>query len=514
MKPARARLLVLLGGLFFFSAWLEVEAEERSPVRTSAMTFNIRLGVAKDGANHWDQRRPLVYEVIRSRQPDFCGLQEAWKFQLDAILENVPGYAFVGRSRQEDPAKGEWCPLLYRTDSWTLVDSGTFWLSDTPEEVASTSWGNVIPRICTWARLRSKAQDDFQIDVYNVHFDHKSQSSRERRADLITRRIAANSAARPFLILGDFNAAEDNPAMVHFRENPVVPLRDTYRLLHPDQADSGTFNHWNGTRDGAKIDGVFAPLHMTRVVRAEIIHDHTGEGDQARYPSDHYPVDALIDWLPWSDAEAQLQAQNRSRIAEMSQILEDDPQSSRAWQERGIYRFFNADITGSIADFDEYLKLNPSQEPFHWQRGLSHYLAGQFVNGSRQFETHHKVNPDDVENSAWHLACTVRAEEKTLAEASSGIIPTRGDSRVPMMEIHRLYAGQGSTEEVLAACGEKRNALCFAHLYLGLWFEVQGDMKKARAHMMKSAIDYRMDHYMSQVAVVHARVRGWYFPER
>jgi lipoprotein NlpI len=100
--------------------------------------------------------------------------------------------------------------------------------------------------------------------------------------------------------------------------------------------------------------------------------------------------------------------------------------------------------------------------------------------------------------------------------ARTALIPIAGDGRVPMREIHALYAGTGTAEAVLRAAdadgmptADERDALCYAHLYLGLYYEVTGDVAQARSHMRLAALDYRMDHYMGRVAQVHVKLRGW-----
>ena len=54
-----------------------------------------------------------------------------------------------------------------------------------------------------------------------------------------------------------------------------------------------------------------------------------------------------------------------------------------------------------------------------------------------------------------------------------------------------------------------RDQLCYAHLYLGLFYEATGDAALARKHMRLAAVDFRMDHYMGKVAQVHVKLRGW-----
>lgn len=174
--------------------------------------------------------------------------------------------------------------------------------------------------------------------------------------------------------------------------------------------------------------------------------------------------------------------------------------------------FFDAKPKESVAAFDRLLELEPGAKPRLWQRGLALYYAEEYARGREQFEVHQTVNRADVENAAWHFICV--AKKEGVEEARKHLIPISGDSRVPMKQVHDLFAGKASVEDVLSAAeqgeGEDlRNHRCFAHLYLGLYFEALGDEVKAKTHILKAAVDFSMDHYMGRCAQVHAQVRGW-----
>jgi lipoprotein NlpI len=191
---------------------------------------------------------------------------------------------------------------------------------------------------------------------------------------------------------------------------------------------------------------------------------------------------------------------------------QDEPASPRALIQAGQTAFFDARIDDSVAAFDKLIALAPTIKPQLWQRGLSIYYKGDYKAGREQFESHQTYNTNDVENAAWHFICVARAEN--VEAARKALIPIEGDGRVPMKEVHDLFAGKGSPEAVLKAAATedeeaRRNHLCYAHLYLGLYFEALGDDTRAKDHILKAATDYRMDHYMGKCAQVHARVRGW-----
>ncbi|MDB6138278.1 MAG: hypothetical protein JWO94_1350 [Verrucomicrobiaceae bacterium] len=180
---------------------------------------------------------------------------------------------------------------------------------------------------------------------------------------------------------------------------------------------------------------------------------------------------------------------------------------------QGEQLFLDAKISESIAAFDKVIELRPEAKPQLWQRGLALYYADKFAEGRAQFEAHQTVNKADVENAAWHFLCVARLEG--VESARKHLIPIEGDTRVPMKEVYELFAGRGTEAAVLEAAAngpgayETRTQLCFAHLYLGLYYEALKDTAKAKEHMLKAANDYCTELYMGQVARVHLKVRGW-----
>ena len=269
------------------------------------MTFNIRYGTANDGENHWKNRKEMVFDVFRNHPSDVVGLQEALRFQIDAIREAHPLYGEIGVAREDGYQKGEYSSVLYRTDRFCVGESGTFWLSDTPEIAGSNTWGAACVRICSWARLiDTKTGKAFYI--YNLHLDHVSQPSREKSAVLLADRIGNRSFKDPFIVTGDFNVGESNSVVKYLKGQSgvdsgagqknisTVPMVDTFRVLHPDIADVGTFNRFKGNRQGDKIDYVFT-LPTVKVLEAQILYDNI----DGHYPSDHFPVMARL-YLPAS----------------------------------------------------------------------------------------------------------------------------------------------------------------------------------------------------------------------
>jgi lipoprotein NlpI len=207
-----------------------------------------------------------------------------------------------------------------------------------------------------------------------------------------------------------------------------------------------------------------------------------------------------------------LRSQDPAKAVEsFTKAIALDPKAATAYQSRGEANFFLSRFKESISDFDQALAIEPEKKPYHWQRGISCYYAQQFEEGRKQFEEHKTVNPNDVENAVWHYLCVARISG--VEKARSALIPMEGDSRVPMKEIYALYSGKASPEDVLRAASagtpspaRLKDHLFYAHLYLGLYYEAQGDEKQARANILKAASEAIPGNYMGDVAKVHARL--------
>ncbi len=195
-------------------------------------------------------------------------------------------------------------------------------------------------------------------------------------------------------------------------------------------------------------------------------------------------------------------------IAAYTKVIELEPRAVDAFRNRGIEHFKQGHVRESVEDFNKELRLAPKRLAYHWMRGLSFYYAGQFDAGKKQFEVHRSVNPNDVENAVWHFLCTAKAEG--MEKARELYIPIRGDSRVPMMEVHALFGGKGTIEDVMKAVEagsprqlELNNRYFFAHLYLGLYYDALGDTRKMKEHIGLAVGKYAQKHYMGDCARVH-----------
>jgi lipoprotein NlpI len=183
--------------------------------------------------------------------------------------------------------------------------------------------------------------------------------------------------------------------------------------------------------------------------------------------------------------------------------------SAEATLQRGMDDFVAGRVAESVAGFDRVIELAPRRAPELWQRGIALYYLDRFKDCRAQFELHRKVNPSDVENPAWHYLCVARAENPARARAA--LLPVGPDQREPMAQIYQMFAGKATPESVIKAGAGSPSGRFYAALYVGLYYEAQGDSARARTYITQAASDEftRVTGYMSAVAKVHMRVRGW-----
>ena len=200
--------------------------------------------------------------------------------------------------------------------------------------------------------------------------------------------------------------------------------------------------------------------------------------------------------------------QHAKAESDYTNVISKNKTDAGIYHRRGVVRFFQLKFTDSLTDFDKFIEMVPSQEPYHWQRGLVHYYAGKYKAGRKQFEAHQTVNSQDVENAVWHYLCIAKTDGTKKAE--DNFIKITSDRRVPLKQIHALFAGKGTEKQVLDAIIEgdpnptaiTRNQF-YGHLYLGLYFEAQNKPNKAAKYIALAAKDHESHGYMGQVARVH-----------
>lgn len=251
--------------------------------RLRAMTFNIRYNTARDGRHAWPNRSTEAISLVRRTAPDVVGLQEVLPGQLAEFSAAMPGYVRLGAGRDDGFERGEFAPIFVLTDRFEVLNSSTFWFSDTPEDPGSKSYGNTIPRICTWAELRELSSDR-RLVVANVHLDHASAESRVRSLEQFERWAEAFHDI-PMIVMGDFNTSPSSDA--------AEAIADSFEIVAPE---GPTYHGFSGHDDlsGHPIDW-FAERGELEQISVEAMREANRLGDD-RYASDHDPVLATFRW--------------------------------------------------------------------------------------------------------------------------------------------------------------------------------------------------------------------------
>ena len=264
-----------------FALALSAAALSASAAELKVMSFNVRTLAAQDGPNAWDKRRDLFVDTIRQAHPDVIGTQELFKQQGDDTVARLPEYTWFGRDRFGKHAE-EHMGIFYRKDRLKLVKSGDFWLSDTPDKVASITWGNVFPRMVNWA-LFERLDDHKRFYLLDTHFPYRDQDedARIKGAREMAAWIAKLPADVPVIVTGDFNTEPSSEA----HKVLTASLQDAWDTAPKREGPAKTFHDFTG-QPSVQIDWI-----LYRGVKANAVRVLTTSKD-GRYPSDHFPIAA------------------------------------------------------------------------------------------------------------------------------------------------------------------------------------------------------------------------------
>ena len=265
-------------------------------MRLRVMTFNVRgASLDPEGPNIWERRAPLNVAVIRSQAPDLIGFQECGTSHLLTYQQHLSEYTrLLGSSIvPEEREIRAYNAISWRAEHLTLLDSGSFWLSETPE-VRSRSWNTASPRLATWAKFRFSTGHEFLH--LNTHLDHISGEARIRGTEVILQRLRAlQGTSTAILVTGDFNCHPGDAVHQRFQE---FGFADAYLATGHEENELADSFHAYGlsksSSSGAKRRGsrrldwiLFAgSSEVLRPLSCDIIRD----AQPPVYPSDHYPV--------------------------------------------------------------------------------------------------------------------------------------------------------------------------------------------------------------------------------
>ena len=248
------------------------------------MSYNIRMGAAKDGTNSWEYRYPATALMLEDQKPDVFGVQETFNYQIRFIEDNFMDYDCVGVGRDDGKQKGEFMSIFWNKKTVKMLKWGTFWLSETPEK-PSMGWDAACKRTATWALMKDKKTGK-QFYFVNTHLDHRGAEAQRKGLELIVERIAQiNPKGYPMVLTGDFNVKPDNAAL-----KDLDTKMQSARKIAPRTDNHPTFNNWGKIKPDMVIDYIY----VSGFSACPEYHTVTEKYGTWKYVSDHYPIYAKL----------------------------------------------------------------------------------------------------------------------------------------------------------------------------------------------------------------------------
>ena len=252
-------------------------------------TINIRVPMANDSVNHWDNRKGQVADFVNEKELDIICFQEVHSTQLRYLKKSLADYNIVGNELKKERGEG-YLPIFYRKEDFTCIDKGTFWLSETPDSAGSKGWDGKHPRRATWVILKCK-KNGKSFCVVNTHLDNVGEVANRKGMELIKHRMKVMSDTIPVVLCGDMNFS--SVSLSYFSAlNDDFMMYDAYQVAKARKGVSYTFHRFgkNPVEKRGMIDFIFV-TNQFQVKEIEIPKEEKKNGS---YLTDHCPVVAKL----------------------------------------------------------------------------------------------------------------------------------------------------------------------------------------------------------------------------
>jgi len=278
--PYKIKFFNLLFAITVFGLFIRCSTQ-----KISILSYNIRYANPNDGDNIWENRKGAMIESLRKIHPSAIGMQEVVHSQLIDLLNGMEEYSYVGVGREDGQKKGEYSPIFYQKKQLELLESDTFWLSDTPDQI-TVGWDAALERICTYARFKDKRSKE-EFWLFNTHFDHVGEKARANSVRLIMSKIETkNQQQLPVILTGDFNLTKDHEPIQYL----MSTFEDVQQHLNPEHKNYGTFTGFDTLSvEKRRIDYIFQKGFT--VLEADHLWLKTEKG---LWVSDHHPVKTVL----------------------------------------------------------------------------------------------------------------------------------------------------------------------------------------------------------------------------
>lgn len=250
------------------------------PSTLKVISYNMRNAAKEDGPNDWALRKPATKAMLEAERPDILGVQEALEEQVGYIVENCPDYVHFGCGRNLDRT-GEHASIFYNRNVLKMLEGGTWWLSETPEE-PSRGWDAKYPRTATWA-LMEDLRNGRKFYFVNTHLDHKGKEARRNGLKMLVDKTRGMNPDIPLILMGDFNVKPDDPCL-EVLEGRMLSAREVAGVT-TDRPSSNGFGTQGKTIDYIYFAG-FSGAEKFDVLDSPYL--------EIPYISDHFPIVAIL----------------------------------------------------------------------------------------------------------------------------------------------------------------------------------------------------------------------------
>ena len=283
---------VILGALFLVSV-IVMQSCSKKHTELNVMSFNVRLDAPSDSMNNWQYRKDVAAQLIKNYDVDIVGMQEVRPNQMQDFIDRLPEYTAIGVGREDGtngPESGEHSPLFFKKDKFKALQSGTFWLSETPD-VPSKGWDAEYIRIATWAILENIATGE-KIFAVNTHLDNIGKEAKIKGVTLMLNKAMEVAEGYPVILTGDFNSEPTSDVVKYVTNDATSHSLNSARDIAKMKVDkAGTYHDFGKLPDAQReyIDYIFVSKDIT-VDKYEVTEDKL----DGIFTSDHNPIFAKI----------------------------------------------------------------------------------------------------------------------------------------------------------------------------------------------------------------------------
>ncbi|MCP3928717.1 MAG: DUF1593 domain-containing protein [Bacteroidetes bacterium] len=391
----------------------------------NVFSFNIRYDNPGDGINQWKNRKEKVAELISYYDADIIGMQEALKHQIDDLERTLTSYEWIGVGRDDGKEAGEYSPVFYRADRFELLESNTFWLSETCDEAGSQGWDAACKRVVSWGKFREKEKGTI-FYCFNTHFDHRGQVARRESSRLLLEKVEEIAGRSKAIVTGDFNSTPDSEPYNILTEKGNSNRFSDSRLIsqNPHYGPEGTFNGFKNYEqdDNNRIDYVFVKNDV-QIINHAILSDSWG----GLFPSDHFPVLAKVSLTDRMQSKVDVDEKRRVLVLTDIDNEPDDAMSlvrflsyANQWDVEGLVATTSFWKKTSIADWriydilEAYEKVQPNLLKHEKGFPTSQALKNKVKKGLPEYGMSGVGKGKDSEGSEWIIKVLEEQDDRSV----------------------------------------------------------------------------------------------------